>query len=255
MLSANLARRIISAAVLIPLALAAVWAGGAVFDALIMLLGFLAMREWLRLMQAPAHGLAAPALQLSLCAILAVAAFFPVTYATLLGLVITLMLSVWLINHNPTRGAWMALGLPYIGGSCLAMMYVRDIPQHGFFLALYTLTIVWTTDTAAYVFGRWLRGPLLAPNISPAKTWAGFLVFLWPVQHPLWAMAMAALLSVVSQTGDLFESFIKRQAGAKESGGIIPGHGGVLDRIDGLVFTAAFLVVFQLMLGDKLQWW
>jgi phosphatidate cytidylyltransferase len=122
---------------------------------------------------------------------------------------------------------------------------------------LFIFAVVWATDILAYFVGRALKGPKLAPSISPGKTWsgaiggtvsgviAGSLVTLGVFSRlSFWTIVIAFLLSVASQIGDLFESFIKRQFGVKDSSRLIPGHGGVMDRVDGLVFAcfAAFLL-------------
>ncbi len=127
----------------------------------------------------------------------------------------------------------------------------------GLFIILFVFACVWGADTFAYFFGKTFGGPKLAPAISPNKTWSGFiggfigaivisclleLAFGYPIG--LAAIFLAAYLALASQMGDLFESWIKRRFGHKDSGRIIPGHGGLLDRIDGLIFAivAAWLL-------------
>ncbi|MDD4615992.1 MAG: phosphatidate cytidylyltransferase, partial [Alphaproteobacteria bacterium] len=135
-------------------------------------------------------------------------------------------------------------------------------------LLFFLLAVVWGTDIGAYVLGKLIGGKKLAPTISPGKTWAGlfggifFALVLgygcavaFGAKEPLVAALLSPVLALVAQIGDLFESFVKRQAGVKESGDLIPGHGGVLDRIDGLVSAAIFAFLFQVLLGDQINWW
>jgi len=144
----------------------------------------------------------------------------------------------------PHRTAW---GVLYFGAPAAVFVWLRQEPRGGAGPLLWLLAVVAATDTAAYAFGRTIGGARLAPRISPGKTWAGLLggvataaivggcagPFLgWP-----WAPAgaLAAGLALVAQGGDLFESWLKRCAGVKDSGALLPGHGGILDRIDGLL--------------------
>jgi len=134
-------------------------------------------------------------------------------------------------------------------------------------LILFLLLTVWANDIGAFVVGRGLGGPRLAPSISPAKTWAGFwggitaaglvgglVALVAGAQAPLAAVVLGAVLAVVGQGGDLFESAIKRRYKVKDSGQLIPGHGGLLDRIDGLVAAAPVLALFQAVVGSRLNW-
>jgi phosphatidate cytidylyltransferase len=160
------------------------------------------------------------------------------------------------------RGSWwLPAGVVYAGLSGISLAAIRGDNQAGFVATLFIFAVVWGTDILAYFVGRAIGGPKLAPRISPGKTWSGAIggavagvvassiltlgVFS---RLSLWTMALAFLLSVASQIGDLFESFIKRRFAVKDSSHLIPGHGGVMDRVDGLVF-ACFLA-FLLTLVD-----
>jgi phosphatidate cytidylyltransferase len=160
-----------------------------------------------------------------------------------------------------------AFGLPYMACSGIALIYLRATPVIGLAVTAYLLAIVWGMDIGAYFAGRHFGGPKLAPNISPNKTWSGFfggillalllssLVLLTTgAQYWVAGLFVAALLAAVAQMGDLFKSFFKRRAGVKDCGNLIPGHGGVLDRIDGLVFSAMALALLQAYFGAKLIW-
>jgi phosphatidate cytidylyltransferase len=156
------------------------------------------------------------------------------------------------LHLGTAQSWWSATGVYYVGLPSIALVWIRSDPEFGLYAVLFIFITVWTTDTAAYIFGKTIGGPLLAPDISPKKTWAGFagglfcavllgaavLLGLAGTQSWLAAVALSAGVSLVSQAGDLGESSIKRMFGRKDSSGIIPGHGGVLDRVDGLVFAA-----------------
>lgn len=145
---------------------------------------------------------------------------------------------------------WSAAGVCYAGFPAIALIWLRGDGYYGTLIVLYIFAIVWTTDSAAYLFGRWLGGPKLAPRVSPKKTWAGlvggtlsaglvgiaFGAFAG-LSGP-WLGLLAIGFALIAQLGDLGESAIKRAFGMKDTSGLIPGHGGVLDRIDGLIFVA-----------------
>jgi len=156
------------------------------------------------------------------------------------------------LHLGTAQSWWSATGVYYVGLPSIALVWIRSDPEFGWYAVLFIFITVWTTDTAAYIFGKTIGGPLLAPDISPKKTWAGFAgglicatalgsaVLLGVVGAQAWwpVILLSAGVSLVSQAGDLGESSLKRQFGRKDSSSIIPGHGGVLDRVDGLVFAA-----------------
>jgi phosphatidate cytidylyltransferase len=147
---------------------------------------------------------------------------------------------------------WRLAGLLYAGVLFAGAMALRSDTAYGFSAILLLFAVVWSTDIAGYFVGRAVGGAKLAPRISPGKTWAGaiggavaavlaaFVVAATMQSQVLPLMVLGLLLSVASQAGDLLESFIKRRFGAKDAGFLIPGHGGVMDRIDG--FWAALVV-------------
>ena len=149
---------------------------------------------------------------------------------------------------------WSAFGVLYLGLPVLFLIWLRSDPAFGITVIFFLFMIVWSADTAAYFTGRAIGGPKLAPSISPGKTWAGFAgglsaPTLLSYGFALWlgntsAIVLAvvgAALAVSSQLGDLAESAIKRNFHVKDSGNILPGHGGLFDRVDGLI-GAAFAV-------------
>ncbi len=154
---------------------------------------------------------------------------------------------------------WAVGGLAYAALPAAALIWLRSDPALGAVAVIYLFAVAWTTDTASYVGGRLIGGPKLAPRISPLKTWSGFfagvitpllvgLVFATVLQSgSVWWLILVSLgLALACQAGDLFESWVKRQFGAKDMSGLIPGHGGLLDRIDGLLFAAVLAAVIAL---------
>jgi phosphatidate cytidylyltransferase len=140
-------------------------------------------------------------------------------------------------------------------------MALRGDAQYGFLAIVLLFAVVWATDIAAYFAGRAIGGPKLMPKVSPNKTWSGALVgaacaviaalaIAWYAGLALAAIGLLALmLSALAQAGDLFESFLKRRFGAKDSGHLIPGHGGLMDRLDGFVAAAAAAAAIGLLRG------
>ena len=172
----------------------------------------------------------------------------------------------WAISKGATYPLWRALGAPYLAIPALCLVALSG-GQHGVLTLSGMLIIVWFTDTGALIFGNLIGGPRLAPRISPGKTWAGtiggsvlgaavfaFCVHIIPGSPILTALLFGFLFSFVAHGGDLLESFVKRRFGVKDSGAVIPGHGGILDRIDStlaaapvmafIVFVAQFNPVF-----------
>ena len=213
----NLALRVISSAVLAPLAILVAWLGGATFVALSTIAASIVLWEWAGLVKA--QGLARGQ----------GAAWF---------------------------GAWMLAGLLYAGVLLLAPVALRRDAALGFAAIMFLFALVWATDIAAYFAGRAIGGPKLWRAVSPNKTWAGALggavgavaaglavlqlmgLVLSPI-HVLLALA----LSAAAQAGDLLESAIKRHFDAKDASQLIPGHGGLMDRLDGFLTAAAAAVM------------
>ena len=165
----------------------------------------------------------------------------------------------------PARGGGKILaGIPYFAPGIIALLWLRADDVVGRGNLLFLIAIVWASDIGAYAAGRLIGGPKLAPAISPGKTWSGAVggllaalavAALFP-GGPSWrGLAVAALLGVASQAGDLLESAIKRGFGVKDSGRSIPGHGGLLDRIDGLLAAAPAAALLAAWLGRGVELW
>ena len=253
-MSPELRTRIISGIVMTIVALAALWFGDIPFWLLVALLSVTMMHEWAVMAVVPkwkwalAVGLALVMQTYSLYFDVSV----PVRDAGSLGVEAVMLtgLSAILLAVI-TFTARLGWGLLYATLPALALLFLREQP-YGLALALFTMMIVWATDIGAYFTGRTIGGPKLAPKLSPNKTWAGLIggmigaglvaaliVSLAPL--PKMLALVAPPLAVVAQMGDLFESWLKRISGVKDSGKILPGHGGVLDRLDGLVPVAVIM--------------
>jgi phosphatidate cytidylyltransferase len=160
------------------------------------------------------------------------------------------------------RRLWVASGIPYAGALGVAPIVLRSDDGHGFLAIVFVFAIVWATDVLAYFVGRALGGPKLMARVSPKKTWSGALAGAAAAVLAGVAVAriaglaglvpvavIALLLSVLAQAGDLFESALKRRFGAKDSGHLIPGHGGLMDRLDGFVTAALLAALIGLARG------
>ena len=252
--SPELRLRVLSGCALVVLALGATWVGGWCFALLWSVAGVAISAEWMGvtsaeprvvLALAAAAGLVALALTLTLAA--------PPTLVV--GTLAASLLLLAFVARDGSGRFWACLGFCYGAVALAVPIVVRADDRFGGMAVLWMFAVVWTTDIAAYFIGRWAGGPRLMPRVSPKKTWSGFaggLVFGTLAGTVLAAMAPAALhdgglvaavcfsavASAVCQFGDLGESSLKRRFGVKDSGNLIPGHGGVMDRLDGFVAVA-----------------
>ncbi|OBQ96728.1 phosphatidate cytidylyltransferase [Mesorhizobium sp. AA23] len=251
----NLQQRVISAIVMAAATLALTWLGGLPFRLFCAAIAALIFYEWTRMSRAE-NGATLGFLPevLILVFIGALVAGLPALWLLLLVAAITVIVAV----AARLRGAaqWEASGLAYASLSGLSLAYLRGDSHSGLIAILFLFAVVWATDIAAYFVGRRVGGPKLAPSISPGKTQsgalggavggiaAGLVLAIAAGAGNLTMLGLVALaLSIVSQIGDLFESWVKRRHGCKDSSNLIPGHGGVMDRVDGLVAAAFALYV------------
>lgn len=264
----GLLTRLVSAVVLIPPVIAIIWYGEMWFLGLLVFGGILMMMEWLKLTKVEGVTNQVIAIVALLFVLLKTSqnpqwAYYIYFIALTLGLVI---LSYVYSLMKMRDMAWITLGLFYILLPLLALLWIRNqLPEEDARIIVYwVFLLVWGTDIGGYFAGKTFGGPKLAPKISPNKTWSGlgggmilaglaslivspFITFLSPVE----LFAASAGLAVFAQMGDLAESAVKRRFDVKDSGGIIPGHGGVLDRVDGLGPVAAVLAIaFSWMLAS-----
>jgi phosphatidate cytidylyltransferase len=255
----NLVLRIVSAALLAPLALFVAWLGGWPFALFWGAAAIVVLWEWTRLVAGPRHWL-----MLSSCAsAIAVAALVawrdrPIAGIFLVGLG-TLAATIFAPRE---RRFWIVAGIGYAGTMLLAPMLLRADMHYGFLAMVLLFAIVWATDIFAYFAGRAIGGPKLSVAISPKKTWAGAIagalgaiVVAVAVAGMLGSVdagtivVIALVLSVCAQLGDLLESWIKRRFGIKDASGLIPGHGGVMDRLDGFWAAALAACLVGLLRG------
>ncbi|KAA0591041.1 phosphatidate cytidylyltransferase [Azospirillum oryzae] len=257
--------RVLSALVMAPVVLGAVWIGGWVFHALIAFGSVVAVSEWTSIVPSarrlPARIMAAIGIIVALMAQIAAGP------AAGLGVAAAFAVLTAIVGGGADRNL-LGFGVLYVAVGMAGLMWLRDLPESGLSLFLFVLIAIWATDIGAYAAGRSIGGPKLAPRISPKKTWAGLIggmassaLFGWLVAlafgtaRPDIALAVGAAVAVVGQAGDLFESAVKRRYNVKDSGQLIPGHGGILDRIDGLLAAAPVLALFHAAVGSVLSWW
>jgi phosphatidate cytidylyltransferase len=215
--SSNLVQRILSACVMLPVAASAVWMGGTLWAVFLGIISVAALWEWWRLTRPFA--------------------------------------------------LWQALaGVPYIGCSMVALWLIRNNPQpfgpdstHGVANVMQIILLLMCIDIGAYIAGKAIGGPKLAPRVSPGKTWAGLaggmmsaalLLWMMSAERPIRLVLIGYGIAILAQAGDLFESWLKRRAGVKDSSNLIPGHGGVLDRMDG--YLTAVPVIWLLLHFGKI---
>jgi len=261
--------RALSALVLGPIALAGVWLGGYFFGALISIIAVVISWEWGHLVSRKAAKLITTlTIGLSLLGILAVlsqqAAWMFGAYVIAV-IISCLVLGAYLrifIQDTRTNALWSAAGVFYLCLSVLAMTWIRLGVPHGQWFAVWLLAVVWASDIGAYIAGRLIGGPKFAPRISPQKTWSGFfggtitgiaisVVVTLTHSQSFWLfIVLGCVIAVAAHLGDLLESAAKRRFGVKDMSQIIPGHGGLLDRIDGLIMAALIFAVL-IWLGEE----
>lgn len=252
--ASELTQRILVGAILIVVAVVEVWLGGTAFWILATVGGLIMISEFAALLKVSEQhrrmAMYALCIPLGVISPLAIGPSFFV-----FGLIIGMAIGVGLVARNAALGS----GLVYVGLPILALLWLRELPGNGLILTFWALSLVWATDIGAFFAGRAIGGPKIAPAISPSKTWAGlvggmlaativamgFRQLLGLPQALVW---VTPFLAIAAQAGDFLESWMKRRAGVKDSGTLLPGHGGVLDRLDGLV-TAAPLAALAVAAG------
>ena len=255
---AELALRVGSAVVLAPLAIGVAYIGGWPFALFWGAAAIGVLWEWTSLVAGADRWSVVMAGAVSLALALALAH----THHLVAGIIVLAMGALAVAALAPSeRRIWVACGIPYAGALGIAPIVLRS-DERGFLVIMLLFAIVWATDIAAYFAGRALGGPKLMPQVSPKKTWSGALAGIVAAILVAVAIArfaglvglvpiaiLAVLLSVVAQAGDLFESALKRRFGAKDSSQLIPGHGGLMDRLDGFVVAALLAALVGLLRG------
>lgn len=258
-----LAKRIVSAAVLAVPVLAAVYLGRPWFELMLIAAALVLSWEWCRLCGTPAPSPAFAAVAGSVLAALGAMLWLGPLVSLLV--LVAAAAGVQLIARGDR---WLAAGTLYIALPCLAMIWLRSGPAGGRELVYWLLVVVWASDIGAYAAGRLIGGPKLAPVLSPNKTWAGLVGGVAAAgaagaaagallgSSAMWPLTVLALgLGGAAQAGDLLESGIKRRFGVKDTGTLIPGHGGLFDRVDGLIVAAVTLALIGLASDGRIGQW
>jgi len=252
--------RIVSAVVIAPPILAAIYFGSPYMEIFVLATGAVVAWEWARLCgsgQLDHHGWIAIG---AVAAALLVGCLGSQAVAASIAGLAALGLAVPLVYRRSPAAVWLPGGILYIVAAGLGLLFLRERPGEGWQIIFWLLAVVAATDTGGLIAGRTLGGPKLAPTVSPNKTWSGlagavvaagvvgaFVGWLWPGRD-VFTLALASLgLALVAQAGDLLESRLKRRFGAKDSSHLIPGHGGMLDRADG--------VLSVVLMVSLIFWW
>ncbi len=247
------------------------------FDLVVAALGVVLVWEWCRLCGGAEYRLTAWITSAALLAVLAAdAADRAEPAVAAIGAAAVLVASRLGVEGRRDRAeravasypGWSVGGFLYIAATCLAILWIRADAEWGRESLFWLFAVVWASDTGAYLVGRTFGGPKLAPRISPNKTWSGFFggamlsgvvggfaAGVAGLGLPGWVVFCSVLASVVSQLGDLFESWVKRVFMVKDSGTLIPGHGGLFDRVDGLMAAAIAVSAASLLSGRNVLAW
>lgn len=251
--------RVISAVILAPLAIGAAYVGGWPFVLFCALAAVGIWWEWAALSAGPGARIV---MAIGAGGLVAATGFLMVSWIAAAVACVAIGAFAVAAAAPPNARGWIALGVLYAGAMLVAPVVLRSDPHEGFLAIVFLFAVVWATDIVAYFAGRAVGGPKLAPRVSPNKTWAGALGGACGAVIAAATVAAAAKpghgtalvlvglgLSVASQVGDLFESAVKRRYGAKNAGQLIPGHGGLMDRLDGFIAAALVAAILGLARG------
>lgn len=265
--------RVVSAVALAPLPVAAIWFGGAWLALLTGIAGAVMAWEWGRLCRGAAAERFAPGpAEIGLVAFVVAAVAIAALGAVLAALAIAFLgagLVYWTARQSSDREpAWAALGGLWVALPCICLLWLARNEDAGRATLLWMMAVVWATDIGAYAVGRGIGGPRLAPRWSPRKTWSGLAggmlcgacaggatALILHVSPVLPLALISAGLAIVAQFGDLAESLAKRRFGVKDSSGLIPGHGGLLDRLDGLLAVIPAVALMTQIGGRSVLTW
>lgn len=258
-MSRELKLRVLSAIVLAALAIFSTWVGGKVFACVVIISGFLIYYEWSTITALRSKSVSANAV-----AWLTLILSFSFLFFNLLAYAFTALLGgaviAMIVGAKRSVTALSGVGILYAGLPVIALAELRGDGLFGLFAVIFVLSIVWATDIFAYFCGKAIGGPKLAPAISPGKTWSGAIfglaagvgaglisIMMLRYGGGIFLPIVAAIISISGQVGDLFESWIKRRYDVKDSSQLIPGHGGFMDRLDGVIFAAVIAFVIAIL--------
>ena len=258
----ELGLRILTAAVLIPLVLWLTYLGGIWFQLFVLLLAVLLANELINNVAVESVGMLR-ALSAGLFLASGVLSIYGYVLIALGAGMAGAFICVYVSGLKSIRAIILGAGIVFGNSAVVALIALRSGPEFGLIALLWLFGVVWSADTMAYVSGRLIGGPKLAPKISPNKTWAGFiggtigaglagffLVRTIDVSSDVAVIVLSVIAAVIAQGGDLQESWAKRQLDIKDSGHLLPGHGGIWDRLDALIVVAIFASVIGLVRGN-----
>jgi phosphatidate cytidylyltransferase len=247
-IGADLWPRVAAAVAMGIAALAAAWTGGVVFAGFWFIASAIVLWEWQRLIH-QTRTFERVAAGVAVLAIAGLLALNQQGVCATAALLIGAAAVGWIAD--PSARIWAGVGMVYAGALVVSLALLRSSPGYGLAAILWLFAVVWGADVAAYFAGRLIGGPKLWPSVSPGKTWSGAIV--GALAGAVLGLLMAAwtnridrlfelglATAIVSQFGDLFESALKRRFGVKDSSALIPGHGGLMDRLDGFIAASAF---------------
>lgn len=266
-MKSNLFLRIVSSLILGPIVLAMIVRGDCAFNILIAIIGCLMSIEWEQMVRGKESWIA------SCLTLMSGLIICCMQFNTLVSIMVIPVCALFLYLKT-NRNFLLSFGAFYIGIPILSLMYIAyftdsgsDDLSYSSMYILWLLFVVWSADIGGYVVGKSIGGPKLCPKISPTKTWAGLFggiifsavttyIFVLTMNHyhgsqleMKFLVSSSVGLALVAQMGDLFESKIKRHLDIKDSGTLIPGHGGIFDRVDGLLFAAPAVALFVLLVN------
>ncbi len=253
----DVVRRLFSAAVLASVAVLVTQLGGMWFSLPVLALAGVLLHEWHRLSTTPGYLFSAAAIVAAWIAVAWQGNLVIALYALFVGMVGCAF--YLLVRRSETKVSWAISGVTYVGIPMVALVWMRNADGSSL-VVLWMFLVIWASDSAAFVVGRIIGGPLLYPSISPAKTWAGAIGGLLAsiatgvgtavmIQQMLTtALMLSVIVCIAAQSGDLLQSALKRRWQVKDAGNLIPGHGGLMDRLDSLVIAApVFAMVWTII--------
>jgi phosphatidate cytidylyltransferase len=256
--SRNLWLRILSAGILAPLAIGAAWFGDWPFTIFWGIAAIAVWWEWIGLVEPSGRNVL---LATGVCALILQGVLLETGHVSIALMIVVLGVLAGIVTAG-RQAPLVAGGVIYASALLMATVILRADAKYGFAAVVVLFAVVWGTDIGGFFAGRAVGGPKLAPAISPKKTWSGAIggtvagiaaaiaiAELFSIRNPVMIGLVALVLSVVSQAGDLFESWLKRRFDVKDASGLIPGHGGVMDRLDGFIFASVAAALIGVLRG------